>query len=198
MELIKLSEASKILGVTKTTLYNWRREGKISFITSVTGRNYLTSQQIAEMEGILPKVEEKVVIYTRVSSTANKDNLKSQSERLQSFCIAKGYPIYKVIEECGSGFNDNRPKLHKLLSENDYTKIVIEHKDRLTRAGFEFLKLMVELQGKTIEVVNVIDTDEASIIEDFVSIITSFTARIYGKRRTQRHTEEIIRELSNR
>jgi predicted site-specific integrase-resolvase len=198
MKLIKLSEAAKILGVTKQTLYNWRRAGKITFITSQTGINFLSDKQIDELQGVVSNAEERVVIYVRVSSTQNKTNLKSQSERLQQYCIAKGYSIHKVVEEFGSGFNDNRPKLQKLLKDNDYTKIVVEHKDRLTRAGFEYINTLVELQGKEIEVVNQVDTDEQSIIQDFVSIITSFTARIYGQRRSKRNTERLISELLNK
>lgn len=197
MKLIKLSVAAKMLDVSKQTLYNWRREGKINFITSITGMNFLSEEQIERLQGITHTEPDKVVIYTRVSSSINKTNLESQSKRLQEYCIAKGYKIHKVVEEFGSGFNDSRPKLQKLLKDNDYTRIVVEHKDRLTRAGFEYINTLVGLQGKKIEVVNNVDNDEQSIIQDFVSIITSFTARIYGSRRSKRKTEQIIEQLKN-
>lgn len=199
MKLIKLSDAAKILGITKQTLYNWRRTSKIVFITSKTGLNYLSDEQIKELQGYRQaNIEEKVVIYTRVSSSKNKSNLKSQSQRLQQYCIAKGYSIYNIVEECGSGFNDSRPKLHKLLEDGDYTKIVIEHKGRLTRAGFEYINILVKNQGKSIEVVNAVDNDEESLIQDFISIITSYVARIYGRRRSNRNTEDIIKSLAHR
>jgi excisionase family DNA binding protein len=67
MKLIKLSEAAKILGVTKQTLYNWRRAGKITFITSQTGINFLSDKQIDELQGVVSNAEERVVIYVRVS-----------------------------------------------------------------------------------------------------------------------------------
>ena len=65
----------------------------------------------------------KVAIYCRVSSPENKPNLESQAERLLNYCCAKGYSIVRVVKEVGSGVNDNRRKLVKLLQENDYDLI---------------------------------------------------------------------------
>jgi len=197
MALIKLSKFAKDMGVTPTTLYNWRLEGKISFIKSNTGRNFVTTETYNEFMGIKEKKEEKVVIYCRVSSSENKSNLTTQKERLINYCNAKGYKVYKVVEEIGSGINDSRPKLQTILKTNDYTKIVVEHKDRLTRLGFNFLKIMADIQNKEIEVINNTETDKEDLIQDFVSIITSYCARIYGQRRSKRKTEQLIQELSN-
>ena len=98
--------------------------------------------------GIVEKKTEKVVIYCRVSSTENKSNLDTQKNRLISYCNAKGYQVSEVIVEIGSGINDFRPKLIKLLEKNDYTKIVVEHKDRLTRVGFNYLDTLCKVLGK--------------------------------------------------
>lgn len=136
--------------------------------------------------------KEKVVIYCRVSSTQNKENLETQAKRLTDYCIAKGYQIHAIIKEFGSGINDTRPKLVTLLQKGDFTKLVVEHKDRLTRIGFNYLKLFLEKDNKTIEVVNNAETDKEDLIQDFVSIITSYCAKIYGKRRTKRKTIDII------
>lgn len=145
--------------------------------------------------GIKEKSEESVVIYCRVSSTENKTNLESQRKRLEEFCCAKGYKVSKVICEFGSGLNDNRPKLNKLLEESNFTKLVVEHKDRLTRFGFNYIKTLLKTKNIEIEVVNLSDDNEENLIEDFVSVITSFCARIYGKRRSKRKTEELIESL---
>jgi len=82
-----------------------------------------------------------------------------------------------------------------LLEKQNYTKLVVEHKDRLSRLGFNYIEVLLKQQGITIEVINNVDTDEEDIIQDFVSIITSYCARIYGKRRSKRKTEKIIEEL---
>jgi len=195
--LIKIAKLAKDLGVTKATLYNWRLKGKIRFVQSNTGRNFVTREVYNKFLGIKEKKEEKVVIYCRVSSTVNKKNLQTQRDRLVNYCNAKGYKVYRVITEFGSGINDKRPKLEKLLREQDFTKIVVEHKDRISRMGFNFLVILCETHRKEIEVINNVDTDEEDIIQDFVSIVTSYCAKIYGKRRSKRKTEKLIKELQD-
>lgn len=194
MNFVKLSKAAKILGITKQTLWNWKYQGKISFI-KCGNLNGLSQETLNSLLGIKDKKEEKVVIYCRVSSTANKKNLETQKERLISYCIAKGYKIHKIVCEFGSGINDKRPKLQDLLENQDFTKIVVEHKDRLTRLGFNYLDVLLKVLGKEIEVINNAENDESDIIQDFTSIITSFCARIYGNRRSKRKTEKLIEEL---
>lgn len=196
-KLIKIAKLAKDLGVTKATIYNWKNDGKINFVKSKTNRNFVTLQDYHDLIGVKDNKESKNVIYCRVSSTQNKNNLKTQKERLIAYCEAKGYSIHKIIEEFGSGINDKRPKLEKLILEGDFSKIIIEHKDRLSRLGFNYLEMLCKITGKEIEIVNNIQTDEEDIIQDFVSIVTSFCARIYGKRRSKRITEKLIQELKN-
>ena len=195
--MIKLSKLAKDLNVTKVTIYNWHQKGKLDFIKSDTNRNYVSVDTYNRLMNISNKKEENVVIYCRVSSTENKSNLETQKNRLISYCNAKGYKVSDVIIEIGSGVNDKRPKLINLLEKNNYTKIVVEHKDRLTRFGFNYLDTLIRVLGKEIEVVNNVNSDEEDIVQDFVSIITSFCSRIYGKRRSKRNTIEIIKDLKN-
>jgi predicted site-specific integrase-resolvase len=194
--LIKISKLAKDLNINVRTLYNWKNQGNINFVHK-NKRNYVTLETYNEILNIQHQIEEKVVIYCRVSSTNNKNNLQTQKERLIQYCMAKGYKIYKIVEEIGSGINDNREKLTKLLQNNDYSKIVVEHKDRLTRFGFNYIDILTKSLNKEIEVVNNVDTDEEDIIQDFVSIITSYCAKIYGKRRSKRKTEKLIMDLKN-
>lgn len=139
--------------------------------------------------------EEKIVVYARVSSSENKDNLEKQSERLVSYCNAKGWKVEKVIKEIGSGLNDNRKQLEKLLMDKSITIIVVEHSDRFSRFGMNYIQKLLEMQGRKIEIVNKQSNDKDDLMQDFVSIITSFTARLYGQRRTKRKTEQLIKEL---
>lgn len=193
--LIKLSKAAKQLGITKTTLYNWRRQGRISFVRTGNGMNFLTADEFNKLM-CLPVIDNnKVVIYCRVSSSMNKDNLRSQKMRLVQYANARGYNVIKIIEEIGSGLNDGRPKLLSILGNNDYKRLIVEHKDRLCRHGFNYIETLFKQMGKEIEVVNVADTDREDLVQDFISIITSYCARIYGQRRNKRRTEELIREL---
>jgi predicted site-specific integrase-resolvase len=103
-----------------------------------------------------------------------------------------------VVTEFGSGMNDSRPKLEKLLTDLDFTMLVVEHKDRLTRFGFNYIELLFKSKGIKLEVINNVEDDKQDIIQDFTSIITSFCARIYGQRRSKRKTEKIIAELNEK
>jgi len=139
----------------------------------------------------------KVAVYARVSSSENKSNLDTQAERLVSYCNARGYKVAKVIKETGSGLNDERKKLEQLLMDRSIKIIVVEHKDRFSRFGLNYIQKLLELDGRRVEVVNEVSDDKADLMQDFVSIITSFCARLYGQRRNQRRTEKLIRELQN-
>lgn len=196
----KISEVVKLLGISKPTLYNWEKQGLLKIQRSKSGGlNFIFQSELDKIQNkeTNNKENEKIVIYCRVSSTVNKNNLKTQKERLLNYCNAKGYKVEKIIEEFGSGINDKRPKLEKLLKEQDFTKIVVEHKDRLIRFGFNYLEVLLNKNNIDIEVINNVDTDEEDIIQDFISIITSYCARIYGKRRSKRNTEKLIKELNN-
>lgn len=93
--------------------------------------------------------------------------------------------------------NDNRKKLLKILKDSKATILVVEHKDRLTRFGFNYIKETCNKFGCNIVILNPSETEEEDIIQDFVSIITSFCAKIYGKRRSKRKTEKLIKQLKN-
>ncbi len=139
----------------------------------------------------------KAAIYTRVSATENKNNLDGQAKRLTDYCAAKGYPIAAIIKEIGSGVNDSRPKLLKLIIDPTIALIVVEHKDRLTRFGFNYIEQLLKMNGRRIEVINLAENGKEDLVQDFVSIVTSFCARLYGQRRSKRKTERIIAELTN-
>jgi predicted site-specific integrase-resolvase len=140
----------------------------------------------------------KVVCYARVSSTMNKQNLETQAERLISYANAKGLKVDSVVKEIGSGLNDARPKLMRLLTDVDVTHIIVEHKDRLTRFGFRFIDEWLKEKQVILEVINKVDSDKEDLLQDFVSLVTSFTARLYGLRRSRRKTEQLIKELSEK
>ncbi len=104
------------------------------------------------------KTTDKIAcIYSRVSSGENKSNLDSQAERLTNYAIAKGYRVYKVVKEVGSGLNDNRKQLANILVDDNYNILIVEHKDRLARFGTNYLKILLEKTGKKLEIVNEAD-----------------------------------------
>lgn len=183
---MKLSEYAKKNSVSYKTAWKWFKDGLIP-----NSRQLKTGTIIVD-ENVEVKRDEYTIVYARVSSSENKSTLESQAKRLVDFCCAKGWKINEVIKETGSGLNDSRKKLMKIFKDKKATRIVVEHKDRLTRFGFNYLK---ELFDGEIFVVNEVDDSKQDLIQDFVSVITSFCARIYGQRRSKRKTEKIIEEL---
>ena len=137
-------------------------------------------------------------VYARVSSSENKSNLESQAQRVQQFANLNGLSVTKIVKECGSGLNDSRRKLLKLLEDPEITHIVVEHKDRLTRFGFEYLKGWMKSRGVKIVVVNEVLDDKQDLMQDFVSLVTSFCARLYGLRRSHRKTEQLIKDVQSK
>ncbi len=192
MYYIKLSDYAKKFGITYRTAWNRYKRGKFpDAIKDETGHVCLPISHFIKDEDV------RVAVYTRVSSSENKTNLDSQAERLISYCNARGYKVSKIVKECGSGLNDARPKLESLLTDRSIKVIVVEHKDRFSRFGLNYIQKLLEMDNRRIEIVNEVTEDRDDLMQDFVSIITSFCARLYGKRRTRRRTEKLISELSN-
>jgi len=189
LKIIKLKEYANLHAVTYRTAWNWYKAGKIKNAFKDEYGNILVR---IEDEIITPNT---VAIYARVSSNENKSNLQAQAERLKQYAMAKGYKIKHIVKEVGSGVNDNRTKLLKLLKKDDYGILLVEHKDRLTRFGFNYIKALLEKENKRIEVVNEAEDDKSDLMQDLVSIIYSFSARLYGLRRSKRKTEKIIKCL---
>lgn len=186
---MKLSEYAKKIGVTYRTAYNYFKKGQID------GAYKLPTGTIIVPEISKESNNEYNVVYARVSSSQNKSNLESQASRVVDFCSAKGIVVHEVIKECASGLNDNRPKLTKILKDRKATRIIVEHKDRLTRFGFNFISILYP--ECEIIIINHVDEDKEDLMQDFVSLITSFCARLYGLRRSKRKTAEIIENISN-
>lgn len=184
----KISVYAKKHNVTYRTVWNWIKLGKLNFEQDSSGTIRIIEDENKALN---------VAIYARVSSSENKSNLDRQRERLAQYCAAKGYIISKSVSEIGSGLNDMRPKLEALLLDLSINLIVVEHKDRIARFGLNYIEKLLALQGRKIEIINVQNNDIDDLMQDFVSIITSFTARLYGKRRSKRATIKIINELNN-
>lgn len=185
---MKLSDYARKVGVHYRTAYRWFKAGKISGYQMDTGTIIITEDPDE------PSVE-LTVVYARVSSSENKANLEQQSERLVQYCMAKGYQIDRVVKETGSGINDNRPKFTGLLRDTRVTRIVVEHKDRASRFGFNYIETLLNQTGREIEVVNRAETNQGDLLDDLTAIIYSFCARLYGQRRAKRKTEQITQEL---
>jgi len=187
---MKLTDWAKLQGVCYRSAWNYFHAGKIP------GAFRLPSGAIIVPDE-KPLKKEHIVTYARVSSSENKDNLESQSKRLIDFCNAKGWQTHNNIKEIGSGLNDKRKKLESILQTGEATKLVVEHKDRLCRFGFNYIKILCDKIDCELVIINQNETVKEDLIQDFVSVITSFCARLYGQRRSRRKTEKLIKELES-
>lgn len=185
---MKLSEYAKKNSIHyRTAFIHWQK----GFIKG----KQLPSGTIVVFDEPVDK-QQRVAVYARVSSSADKDNLERQIIRLTTYANAKGYSVTQVVKEIGSGLNDHRPKLEKLFKDTSITTILVEHPDRLCRFGMNYINVLMESQGRKIECINPVIDEKNELIGDFVSIITSFCARIYGQRRNKKRTEELIQQLA--
>lgn len=184
----KISQFARLHGVCKRTVWNWIYSGRLKTERTPTNRVLIVEDEEENKDT-------QVAIYARVSSSENKDNLERQKQRLLDYAAAKGYTVAKTVTEIGSGLNDKRKKLEKLLADTSIKAIIVEHKDRLARFGTNYIETLLAAQGRKIEVVNDVDDDKKELMDDFAAVITSFCARLYGLRRSRRKTEEIIRTL---
>lgn len=185
---MKLSQYAKQQGISYRTALRWFRDGTIQGYQAPSGTIIVTEQE-------KPPIAQKVAIYARVSSSEHRENLERQAERLSQYCTVRGYQVAMVVKEIASGVNDRRPKLLSLLKDRSITRIVVEHRDRLTRFGFHYIDVLFSVQGRVIEVVNPAENDKEELLADLASIISSFCARLYGQRRAKRKTEKVVQEL---
>ena len=189
---MKLSTYATQKGISYQTAWRWFKKGQINGVRMPSGTIILN-----EEKSLLSTVPEKYVVYARVSSPNKKDDLKRQAQEVEQSLIASGKIVESVVMEVASGMNDNRPKLLKLLNDSSITHIVVRNKDRLTRFGFNYINSLLTMQNRHIIVLNRQTEDEKDLFEDLVSIITSFCARLYGKRRGGQKAKQIKQELIN-
>ena len=181
---MKLSQYAKKMGVSYKTAWRWYKAGQLDAYQTSTGTVIVRDPQIE-----MPTTG-RVALYARVSSADQKSDLEHQIERLREYALARGYQVAKEVSEIASGLNDHRPELTKLLVDTSIGIIVVEHRDRLTRFGFNYIDQLLTVQGRKLEVIFPSDTDN-ELVDDFVAVITSMSARIYGRRNSKRRAQHI-------
>lgn len=183
---MNLSDWAKQVGVSKITAYRWFREGTLPVPAQRVGRLILVN--IPSGKEISPKV----VIYARVSSHDQRSDLNRQVVRLTAWATGQGMAVSEVVSEVGSGMNGHRRKLSKVLSDPSASTIVVEHRDRLGRFGVEHLEAALSAQGRKVVVVDSGETED-DLVRDMTEILTSFCARLYGRRGARNRAEKALR-----
>lgn len=192
---LPLTHAAQQLGMNPWTLRRQVYAGKVPCNFSLTGRRFIPVWWIEQQLGAVPKdANVRCALYARESSSENKVALESQLSGLRQYATAKGYTIVHAVTEYASGVNDQRKRLTALLHKHDFDVLLVEHKDRLSRFGFNWFAVLSHFR---IEVVNLAENDTHDLMEDLVAIITSFAARLYGQRRGRKKTEAALQALKD-
>ena len=199
MKYYSAKTVTKILGVTAQTLRNWDKEDKLkpTYVKSNGYRYYSEESILAYTQERKTKKNLNVIGYVRVSSKKQKDDLERQKENIEKYLNEK-YEHYEIIEDIGSGINYNKPGLLKLIekiNKKEVDVIVVLYKDRLLRFGFELVEHFASLNNVKIEVLDKIDkTQDEELVEDLVQIITVFSCKLQGERKSK--TKKILEEMS--
>lgn len=198
--LLSIKDAASYINVSQDTLRKWDKADKLKPLKTVGGHRRYDTDTLDEFIGLTRKEEKETPIvcatYARVSSNEQKQkgDLDRQSQRLSEYCAKKGMLVTHIIKDVGSGLNDNRSgfvKLTDLIIAHKVNKLIIEHKDRLTRFQFKFIKKMFESYGCEIIVINGMDvSDTEELAADMMSLLASFSGKFYGKRSAERRTKK--------
>ena len=181
---MKLSQYAQRAGVTYKTAWRWWKHGQLDAYQTPTGT-------VIVRDATAPTAATgRVALYARVSSADQKSDLERQMQRLREYAAAKGYVVSQEVREVASGLNDHRPKLAKVLSDPTMGTLIVEQRDRLTRFGYEYIRRLLEAQGRHLEVLFPSDT-ENELVDDFVAVITSMAARLYGQRDSRQKAAHI-------
>lgn len=198
MNTYTIAQFSKMTGYAVKTLQRWDREGKLIPSRTPTNRRVYGDEHLRILRGLTVDQNRKTVVYMRVSSQAQKPDLKNQRGALEEFCIARGYSVDEWVEEIGSGLNFKRKKFLSLVSEmttGRIERIIIAHKDRLVRFGFDLLSYLSSENSCEIVVLNTESlSPEQEMVQDLMTITHCFSARLYGLRSYRKALRKAVKD----
>jgi len=183
---ITSQEVRKVFKVSNSSLKRWNNEGKLKAIRTNGGHRMYSESEINKFFNIKEKKKaRRFICYARVSSQKQKGDLERQASDLR-----EEYPTYEIIKDIGSGINWKRKGFTKMVDsvlKGDIEEIVVTHKDRLCRIGFELMEQICKAFNTEIVVLNnVSEEKDGDLAEDLLSIVTIFTARHHGRRASQK------------
>ena len=201
MKYYSTKKVTEILGVTAQTLRNWDKEEKLkpSYVKSNGYRYYSEDSILSYTQERKTKKKLNVIGYARVSSKKQSDDLERQINNLNTYISSK-YDSFDIITDIGSGINYNKPGLKKLIekiNKKEVDLIIVLYKDRLLRFGFELVEYFAQLNNVKIEILDKTDKNQdEELVEDLLQIITLFSCKIQGKRKTK--TKQLIEDFSKK
>lgn len=190
--MLKTGVAARLLGVTPKTMQRWDRCGTFSPLArSPTGLRLYGETQIAKRIGMQSRaVPHRVIAYCRVSHVAQKPDLRNQRRVLEDFCTIRGFANVEFIEEIGGGLNFKRRHFLDLtdaIGRGEVQTVVLAHRDRLTRFGYEWFEHVAHRSGCELLVLNQERfSPEQEMVQDMMAIVHCFSSRLYGMRNYRR------------
>jgi putative resolvase len=183
---MKLSEWARVNHIHPKTAYRWWRQGTLPVpARQVSARTILVEQPQPVGGG-------GVGLYARVSSHDQRADLDRQVARLSQWAATAGLAVVRVEAEVASGMNGHRPKLRRLLADPSVTSVVVEHRDRLARMNAELVEAALAAAGRRLVVVDAGEVDD-DLVRDIVEVLTSFCARLYGRRSARNRALKALR-----
>lgn len=137
----------------------------------------------------------RTVCYARVSSSDQKNDLQRQADRLKAFAFNMGVAAPEVVTEVGSGMNDKRRKLNRLLADPTVATIIVEHRDRLARMNVGLIESALEASGRRLIVVDDTELDD-DLARDMAEVLTSFCTRLYGRKSAKQRAQRALEALT--
>lgn len=175
-------------GISPHTAYRWFREGTLPVPAERVGpRTILVNVEA----NAAPRATGGVGLYARVSSHDQKADLERQVARLSSWAAQAGHRVVRVEAEVGSGMNGGRPKARRILADPDVTTVVVEHKDRLGRMNTELAEAALSASGRRLVVLDAGEVED-DLVRDMVEVLTSFCARLYGRRSARNRARKAL------
>lgn len=175
---MNLTEWAKAQGVHPQTAYRWFREGTLPVPAQRVGpRTILVNIDACAVPGAAGELG----LYARVSSRDQKADLERQVARLSGWAAKAGHRIVRVESEVGSGMNGRRSKARRLLADPEVTVVVVEHRDRLGRMNTELVEAALSAAGRRLVVLDDGEVED-DLVRDMTDVLTSFCARLYGRR----------------
>ena len=194
-------KAAKLLGVSVKTLQRWEREGRLIPVARTdSNRRLYTELQLREFIGLRNAVAAptRLVAYCRVSSAAQKPDLANQRKVLEEFVIARGLANVEFVEEIGGGLNFKRKRFLALMDEigrREVKTLILAHRDRLTRFGFEWFEHFARMNGCELLVLNQERlSPEQEMVQDLMTIVHCFSSRLYGLRNYRKKLGEALKK----
>jgi putative resolvase len=185
---VNLTQWARAHDVHPQTAYRWFRQGTLPVpAVRVRPRTILVNP-------LAPPAAQPggVGLYARVSSHDQRDDLERQVARLTEWADGAGVPVVRVETEVESGVNGARSKVRRLLADPNVTVVVVEHRDRLARINAELVEAALSAHGRRLVVV---DDGEVTddLVRDMVEVLTSFCARLYGRRSARNRALKALR-----